>query len=193
MDEAEEFIQSFLNHERIYDPVKAHEYYERTKQLKGKRSTSKLRGKKKKEGWAYVQSRVRDMKKSELKGLGEKNKVETTQLRETGRSRREELSAKIKLILEGISSDVKTQIEALPKGLSKEDRAERVARIRATSNEEKDSNKSIRDSDREKLATDLKATLDGARTKYKTAREAVKAKYERKLDSEYEALRTGAR
>lgn len=36
MSGAREFIQDFLQHE--YDPVKAHEYYERTKKLKGRKA-----------------------------------------------------------------------------------------------------------------------------------------------------------
>lgn len=70
MDRAQEFIDNFLSHDdgsQFYDPVKAHEYYLKNRELKGRRSAGQLRGKKKKEAWAYVQSQVADKKKAEIK------------------------------------------------------------------------------------------------------------------------------
>lgn len=183
------FVENFLEH-RIYDPVKAHEYYERTKQLKG-RNRKPLRGIKK-EGWAYVQSVVRDQKKEELKTLSEKNKANTEALRATAKSRRDEISAQIKNLLASVSADVKSKIDALPKNLSKEERAAQIAQIRAAGNNAKDTNRSARDVEREKLISDLKTTIDDARQQYNASKEAVKAKYETVLDREYEALATGS-
>jgi len=54
----EKFIEKYLSHELPYDPVKAHEYYLRTRELKGRRSVSQLRGKSKKEGWLYTKNQI---------------------------------------------------------------------------------------------------------------------------------------
>lgn len=190
MSLVDEFIGDFLSH-RIYDPVKAHEYYIRTRQLKGRHSRKTLRGKKK-EGWLYVQDQVRGLKKEELHNLSEEHKVESKALHDNAKARRDEISDKIKLLMSGVSDNVKAQLAALPKGLSKEQRRQREADIRDRANLQKDQSKLERDNQRAKIAEDLKGSVETARENYKAAREQVKAKYEGILDSEYEAITRGA-
>jgi len=52
-------VDDFLAHyaSEYYDPVKAHEYYERTKHLKGRRSTSKLSSEGR-EIWNYTKNQI---------------------------------------------------------------------------------------------------------------------------------------
>lgn len=191
--DADELIHSLLSHgDRIYDPVKAHEYYLRTRDLKGKRSVSALKSQKKKEGWAYVQDRVKDLKKSELKTASDTNKADVQRLRENGKQYRTALSEKIKALMGQITENVKGEIAALPSNLTKEERAIEVAKIRDKASGERASNKEARASERDKIANDLKGAVDGARAHYDQVKEAIKTKYEKKLQSEYDAIRTGA-
>lgn len=63
-----------------YDPVKAHEYYMRTRQLKGRTSTAKL-SKKKKEMAAYIKNQLSEEKKEKQKALNAKMKEKIANLR----------------------------------------------------------------------------------------------------------------
>ena len=54
-----------------YDPVKAHEYYMRTRELKGRRSTMKLNDEGKKV-WAYTKNEISGEKKEKVKEEQEK-------------------------------------------------------------------------------------------------------------------------
>lgn len=55
----------FLAHysSKYYDPVKAHEYYMRTRELKGRRSSSKLSDEGK-EVWSYTKNQITTNKKT---------------------------------------------------------------------------------------------------------------------------------
>ena len=55
---------------KYYDPVKAHEYHERTKQLKGRTSTKNLSNEGK-SALSYVKKSINDQKKSDLKKADE--------------------------------------------------------------------------------------------------------------------------
>jgi len=56
-----------------YDPVKTHEYYMRTRELKGRRSTTKLNDEGKKV-WAYTKNEISGKKKEKVKEEQEKRK-----------------------------------------------------------------------------------------------------------------------
>ena len=58
-----------------YDPVKAHEYYERTKRLKGRRSTKGF-SQIQKEQLAYAKEQLKQQQKHSLQKLKQKSKLE---------------------------------------------------------------------------------------------------------------------
>lgn len=129
--------------ETRYDPVKAHEYYERTKELKGRHSTSEFSDTQK-EGFAYTKNKVQEERKGAFKSASLQNKEAVKQLRDKAKGRREEIREKLKEIMEKITGEgtatreainqtVKSKIEALPKapkGLSKKEAAEFAAKRR---------------------------------------------------------------
>lgn len=185
----ESFVHSILHASQFYDPVKAHEYYEKTKELKGRRTG--LKGKRKTEAWAYVKSRIGESKKSDLEKAATTNKAGVEQLRSSARQHREVLAEKFKQIYAQISSNTKDQIAALPEGLSREERKAKVAEIRGQSKTDRASTKAGKEQERDEITNALKDSLDNARSKYKQTRESIKAKYEATLDKEFEAIRTG--
>lgn len=202
MSTATSWIQSFLktagsdileHASEYYDPVKAHEYYERTKELKGRRSGSGLKSQKQKEGWSYTQSRVKEAKDTELDAASDSNKQAVEQLRANGEQRRKAISEKIKKLMEQISGNVEAEIAALPKGLSKADRAEKVKKIREKAGADRESERGKAGADREQVRSELKTSIATARDTYKKARDAIAAKYEEKLNTEYDAIRTSVR
>lgn len=164
-DEEDEVKTAELRHyaSQYYDPVKAHEYYMRTRELKG-RSTSSLNDEGKKV-WSYAKNNIKSEKAAKVKAEQEKRALKIKQLRAKAEATREQISSKLKTlnnklsedaaaekkdiddeknsdleIIETDSSNKKEQIDAqkeaaikqlkaieIPSGLSKEERAKRVA------------------------------------------------------------------
>lgn len=84
-----------------YDPVKAHEYYMRTRELKG-RSTTSLNDEGKKI-WAYTKNNIKTEKKAKIKEEQEKKNAKITELREKAEATREEITSKLKALNEQLS------------------------------------------------------------------------------------------
>lgn len=129
---------------KYYDPVKAHEYYMRTRELKG-REPAKLKTDAKKDAFNYSKTQIDKAKKKRLEGLSEDRKKDVERLRNIAEmkraairkqvedlmnklsaasdKRRQELSAERTKAMEQIVKRAQSRIDALPKapkGLSKE-------------------------------------------------------------------------
>jgi len=217
----EKFIEKYLSHELPYDPVKAHEYYLRTRELKGRRSVSQLRGKSKKEGWLYTKNQIDEKHKLDVKNaaLNQKKAMEALSL--SAKKRREALTNRVKLLTmqtqntakakqERIKREIEAKIAAIPQvpeGLSKQETAalnakrneqisaligEGEGQIKAVGKDANENKKQISTSikaDRVKIVKDVKASVVSSREKYKQAREALKAKYQAELDSQYNTIK----
>lgn len=106
---------SVLSHEYAspyYDPAKAHEYYLKNRELKGKRNVSEL-NKKDKKVWADVKSNITAEKKTATKDAATKHAVEMQQLRISAQKRKEEIQQKIKSVLENAIAQQNQSTEAL--------------------------------------------------------------------------------
>lgn len=195
MESADAFIRSFLEHAEsdYYDPVKAHEYYERTKELSGRQSKTRLKTDAQRQGFSYVRSRVKEDKKAELDSVSAANKAGMEQIRATGKQRREALSVKMKQLFEKISTDVDLKIKALPRSLSKAERAIEIAKIRGAAQGERASTKEKGQGERAQIVGSLKSAVEDARSNYKQLREAIKVKYDVKLDNEFDAISNNVR
>lgn len=135
--------KSIVHAESRYDPVKAHEYYERTKQLKGRGRRGKLSDKQK-AGVAYTKHVVGEDRKQALERAAQENKASVEQLRQKAQARREEIRQKLQEIIEKLSEeasvtrekitdDVQAKIDALPdapENLTKAQRSEFAAKRR---------------------------------------------------------------
>ena len=245
--EGQAFVEDFLAHyaSKYYDPIKAKEYYERTKELKGRKpAAGELRTKSKKQAWEYAKNQIGEAKKGEFTQLSESRKEFLEEVRQRAAERRERISEKLKEALKSLTEEKKLSTEQLselrksetnriaeetaakiaalpeiPKGLSKERRAElaaerssEIAKIRGEAATQKQelsdalaSEKAVvlwnttlgkgqkRDEasvDREAVSNELKATVEKARENFKALREQVKAKYERESLKEFEAIKT---
>jgi DNA polymerase III delta prime subunit len=185
MDPAEEFIANFLEHKRVYDPVKAREYYLRTRELKGRRSASALKTESKKERWAYVKDQVKTERTESMGSAREGNSAQIKALRAKASSRRGDIRERLKQVialltedrkedLSDIKEDVNAKIAALPpipKGVSKArraklsaDRKEEIATIRGEAKE-----------DRAEVSEDTKAAKTTERATATASREKVSA------------------
>lgn len=64
--------------DKYYDPVKAHEYYEKHKKLKGKRTSTKGFSQSQKEMAAYVKNQLNEEKKQKIQGISNMAKSQRT-------------------------------------------------------------------------------------------------------------------
>jgi len=213
MGKVDEFLdQFFLKHgESRYDPVKAHEYYLRTRELQGRRSASKLKGDAKKERWAYTKSVVGEERKQALEKASTGHKEGAQQLREKAQARREEIRGKLeqamlrltnesKVTRESIAQDVKSKIDALPKmpeGLTKQQRAvfaakrrEEIAKIRGEADQKRDDVSlwvdKAREGERDFASMDREGVASSLKDSLDKAKEAYEAKKE-EIKAKYEA------
>ena len=94
---------------KYYDPVKAHEYYLRTRELKGgkggttKRSTKGLT-RSKKDTWAITKAGITDAKKFESKLASQSRANTVASARQQARARRTEIATKLKEAISKISA-----------------------------------------------------------------------------------------
>nr|UVM98699.1 MAG: hypothetical protein [Bacteriophage sp.] len=77
-----------------YDPQKAHEYYMRTRELKG-RSTTSLNDDGKKI-WSYTKNNIKSEKAAKVKEEQEKRDQKITELREKAEATKEQISSRLK-------------------------------------------------------------------------------------------------
>lgn len=95
-----------------YDPQKAHEYYMRTRELKG-RSTTSLNDDGKKI-WSYTKNNIKSEKAAKVKEEQEKRDQKITELREKAEATKEQISSRLKELNETLTqnaSDRKKNID----------------------------------------------------------------------------------
>lgn len=95
-----------------YDPVKAHEYYMRTRQLKGRRSTSKLNDEGKKI-WSYTKNQISEEKKGKLEEAKTAQSSSITAARTRASETRERITSRLKRLNESLSSSEKNRLEQI--------------------------------------------------------------------------------
>lgn len=167
---------------KYYDPVKAHAYYERTKELKGRSSSTKGMTKSERSTAAVVKDSISKSKKVETESGRSASKAAIDRIRNVAKMRseairqrlaaltestkkeRESQSADRKASAEKLTADLKAKIEALPKSLSKTERAAKVAALRAEVT-----------NDRKKLSEDSNAKREATTANVKRERDTAKA------------------
>lgn len=244
MSKVDDFIKSCLMHAepQFYDPVKAHEYYLKNRELQDRQSSTNLKTDSKRQGWTYAKSQLKEVNKTDVTSASDANKVAVDEIRKGASERRTAIRDKLSAIFDQLSIDRKTslveisdnsknellkienetqaKLDALlpiPKGISASareklsiKRSEEIAKIRGESKSQKDGVRSQasnqrtgvsvdiankkqtqRDStssEREQLGSDLKASIDSARTNYETIKQDLKDKYETAKQTEYDAI-----
>lgn len=182
LDELEKLVNgSELKHysSPYYDPIKAHEYYMRTRQLKGRRSTAGLND----EGKAavkYVRSRLQEEKKATVSTSREKKT-------ESLKRQREKTKAEIKTHKEQTQSkidSIKASIKAMSpaeRRYKKESLNKEIAQLRVD-------NKAKRDA----LNAAYKQFAERARNEHKSTVAKAKADYDSKLDAEISKIQNSS-
>lgn len=108
---AEDFIASrsdvFIAHyaSEYYDPVKAKEYYERTKELKGRQSTKGMSDTQK-QALSYTKNQISASKKATLEKARAEQKEKMEAIRNVAESSRSRITDKLNALLDQIKSKV---------------------------------------------------------------------------------------
>jgi hypothetical protein len=164
MNDADRFIENILSHEsKYYDPVKAHEYYLRTRELKGKRNKNDLKTDKKKEAWDYVQSELKNAKKNESDAAQQALSDFIEGAKQQALAKREQIKAKLTKLLETLQDREQTATRKAAREKAREEA--------------------------QQLREELKQTVQTARDNYKKFKEDLTAKYEAEANQEFEAIK----
>ena len=86
-----------------YDPQKAHEYYMRTRELKG-RSTTSLNDEGKKI-WSYTKNNIKSEKTAKIKEEQEKRDQKITELRAKADATKKQISSRLKELNEALTQN----------------------------------------------------------------------------------------
>lgn len=91
-----------------YDPVKAHEYYMKNRELKERRSVRKLSDEGKKV-WSYTKNEIKNEKKTKVEAEQEIKKQRTEEFRSNAKAMRERISSRLKELNEALSQRASQQ------------------------------------------------------------------------------------
>lgn len=93
-----------------YDPQKAHEYYMRTRELKG-RSTTSLNDEGKKI-WSYTKNNIKSEKTAKVKEEQEKRDQKITELRAKADATKKQISSRLKELNEALTQNASDRKKA---------------------------------------------------------------------------------
>ena len=192
---------------KYYDPVKAKEYYERTKQLKGRQPAAPQLTKEQRErqtsAKAYVREQVATQRTAAHKAAAEKQKARMEKLQKDAEATRDRIVEKLNALVEKLKADVevevpKPKLNEIPATASPRQRAflekqnaRMMSEYNGKLNKAKDKARNAADNARnaareeiKKVGTDLRDAVAKARTEYTTARKAMAEKYKSDLKTE---------
>jgi hypothetical protein len=213
MNRTDAFLQHFSA--QPYDPVKAHEYYLKNRDLKG-RSTSGM-SQLQKEAWSYSKDQVSTDKKQQMEIARVSNEKKLEFFQATAEATRERISEKLKRLSDKLTKEAENNREEIsdklkedianvapiPKGISAKQRVILVERrnkeidkirnnsSKYSSNLSSDTKELRRDGsdeasgEREKTRTDLKALITTTRDAYVKEKAKLVADYETTYQKEY--------
>lgn len=96
-----------------YDPAKAHEYYMKNRQLKGRRRTTTVLTDEGKEVWATTKANINEEKKAELEQIKVDKEQKIATFRANAQVKREEISGKLKQLSEILNNKYKNDTQNL--------------------------------------------------------------------------------
>lgn len=159
-----------------YDPVKAHEYYERTKHLRGIKSTRGM-NQEGKNAAQYVKERLNAEKKQKI-----------TESKNTRDSTIKSLRDNRKSTIDRHRSEMKSKIESLRqqlKGMPKEQKAQMRENISSQIQSIREQNRQVRES----LNAEFKTRSGEAKDSHRENASRIREEYEQKYISELEKMR----
>ena len=160
-----------------YDPVKAHEYYLKNRELKGRRSTAGLNDEGKNAA-RYVKEQLTSERKQKVEAHKQETNSTIDSLREQKKSAVEahKIAMQVKI----------DRLRAKLKGMSKEDKARNKERIYGQIDSLREDNKQVR----QQLQEAFKASSTDLRSAHKEERTRLKNEYDEKYLQELDKIRS---
>ena len=175
-----------------YDPVKAHEYYMRNRELKGRNKTIRSKAKLNDQGkkvWEVTKDSITQEKKSKVTTEQNNRKTKTEQHRSSAKATRERITAKLKELNTKLSQSTSTKIQQIRKSsMPKENKEAAIAKLRELRDGEKARNYESAGSKRQAVASELKSVISATREAYKTAKKNIDESYEQIYQQEYDKI-----
>lgn len=177
---------------KYYDPIKAHDYYMRNRELKGRLSSANL-NQEGKEKWRYVKSQITEEKKQNLAIIKTEKDNKIQSFRDTSKVQSQKLSSSLTNQLEVLKKP--ETLLNMPTNPSQETRI-RINRLNAgirernskLSEENKLSREKIRQNIKEKrinLREKISKDITSARDLWMKKKEDIMNKYKNTLELEY--------
>jgi hypothetical protein len=191
-----ERVDRFLAHYSSdnYDPVKAHEYYLKNRELKGRAQNTTGMSEVQKEAWSYTKHKIGEDKKAELAAAQEAQKARLEALRVQAEETRDRIKQKLESLIKKLKS---TPFVKIPENVSPQTRQRLLERNQkiAANNQKLGAEKSavvqqVAREELKKVGADLKNALATARSSYEASKKDLNAKYEAVTNTEYENIRT---
>lgn len=180
LDDLEEYVNedNELRHyaSPYYDPVKAHEYYEAHKKLKGRTSLSGL-NEKGREAARYVKNELTTERKQKVSAHKEQTNSRIEQKRNETKSARERFKTQMQSKIDRLKRSLE--------GLSREAKAE----LRGQVNDEIKSLREENRKEREELSMALRSFTAGARSEHKTESNKLREEYNSKYIDELDRMK----
>lgn len=211
-----EAVGEFLAHyaSENYDPVKAHEYYLRNRELKGQTSTKGFSDTQR-EAWAYAKNKIGTDQKAESQSAQASQQARLDGLRNTAQQTRD----RVRTQLQDLANRLKAQLEAPPPidppklhtipadasqkmkdYLTKQNQimigkystqvANAQAQKRASATAEKDQARKSAQEELQRVGNELKASLTKARDEYEASKKERDARYKSAADQEMQNIKT---
>ena len=163
-----------------YDPVKAHEYYMRTRELKGRKSTAGL-NEEGKSAAKYVKEQLNNERKTKV----ETHKSETNTQIETLRDQK-------KATIEAHKSQMQSKIDSLRSQLKSMSKAQKEAKKEQIYSEI-DSLRAANKEERQRLSEEYKASTTELRSEHKAEKTRLKEEYDEKYIQELDKIKADSK
>lgn len=192
-----EFVMHYAS--PYYDPVKAHEYYEAHKQLKGRHSTKGFTDEGR-EAASYVKKNLKNKRDIEIlkskvrrdtniKRSSNSAKRTIENLREQAKSTRESYKNQTQSKIDQLREDLKSLSAEDKKGPAGEAIRNKVASLRASNAERREQISAALKSTSERVRSTHKETATSEREIHKQNVERINKDYDDNLEREYEKIR----
>lgn len=200
---------------QYYDPAKAHEYYLKNRELKGRTTTGM--SEEQREAWKVTKSNITSEKKTKIDAAQTERQQQIEATRQRATQMREQIASKLSKLAEKFGSDreaererIASKIQAeidnlppIPRNITTSQRntllakrQEEIAKIRGQGDGELEkldktyeSNKASLGEKREKVRVELKSKVAAARETYKQTRESINTEYEKIYQREYDNIK----
>lgn len=199
-DESEDSLEHYAS--PYYDPVKAHEYYERTKELKGRRSTTGLNAEGRKVA-SYVKKQLNEERKTKVNESKTQRDSQIESLREETDSKIEDLrketdaqSEAYRVQTQNKIDQLREKLEKMPSSIKKLS-AERISSqisdlLEANQQERIRLENAYRESSAS-LRSEQQSSTESLRTKHTENTKKLKEEYDKKYEEELDKIKSDSK